>query len=100
MKIDGHFNKNEEPAVSLDVGQLEIEFLVDTGFTGGLMIPEVLANDLHFKHGGALGEFQTATGERIPCPPIGWRLIGRGGGSQSRSLRRRRSENRSLEGTC
>ena len=30
------------------------------------MIPEVLANDLDLKFGGALGEFQSATGELIP----------------------------------
>ena len=44
MRMNGHF-KDQEPAINLDVGPREIEFLVDTGFTGGLMIPEVLAND-------------------------------------------------------
>jgi|SRR5882724_2387995 len=66
MKLDGHFNKNEEPAISLEVGPREIEFLVDTGFTGGLMIPERLANDLGLKYGGGLEEFYFATGEPIP----------------------------------
>ena len=62
--MDGHF-KDEEPSISLDVGPREIEFLVDTGFTGGLMIPEVLANDLDLTYVGA-GEFQSATGQPIP----------------------------------
>ena len=66
MKMDGHFNRNEEPAISLEVGAREIEFLVDTGFTGGLMIPERLANDLGLKYGGGLEEFYSATGEPIP----------------------------------
>jgi len=57
MKMDGHFNKNEEPAISLDVGAREIEFL---------MIPERLANDLGLKYGGGLEEFYSATGEPIP----------------------------------
>ena len=66
MQMDGYFNENNEPAIRLDVGPREIEFLVDTGFTGGLMIPEALANDLDLKYGGALEEYYSATGELIP----------------------------------
>jgi clan AA aspartic protease len=64
--MDGYFNANDEPAISLDVGPREIEFLVDTGFTGGLMIPEGLAKDLDIKYRGALEEFYSVTGEPIP----------------------------------
>jgi clan AA aspartic protease len=65
MRMDGYFNANNEPAISLDVGPREIEFLLDTGFTGGLMIPDGLARDLDIKYGGALEEFYSATGEPI-----------------------------------
>lgn len=100
MKMDGHFNKNEEPAISLDVGPLEIEFLVDTGFTGGLMIPEVLANDLNLKHGGALGEFQSATGERIPVSTYRMEIDWLGRRITIPVATSSQSENRSLAGTC
>src|ERR1044071_1134552 len=66
MQMDGYFNANDEPAIRVDVGPREIEFLVDTGFTGGLMMPEELVNDLDIKYGGALGEFYSVTGEPIP----------------------------------
>src|ERR1051325_3586220 len=63
--MDGYFNANDEPAIRIDVGPCEIEFLVDTGFTGGLIIPDGLAKDLDIKSGGALEEFYSATGEPI-----------------------------------
>jgi clan AA aspartic protease len=61
----GYF-KDEEPAMRLEVGSREIEFLVDTGFSGDLLIPDGLANDLDLKNGGALGEFQSVTGQPVP----------------------------------
>lgn len=40
MQIDGYFNNRDEPVIRLDVGSSQIEFLVDTGFNGGLIIPD------------------------------------------------------------
>jgi len=48
MLIDGYFNANDEPAIKLDLFSFTIEFLVDTGFAGGLIIPEQLSAGLDF----------------------------------------------------
>ena len=46
MQIDGYFNVRDEPVIRLDVGGSQVEFLVDTGFNGGLIIPNQLAEGL------------------------------------------------------
>src|SRR5258708_3969595 len=63
MQIDGYFNTNDEPAISLNVGSHQIEVLVDTGFSGDLIIPDSLAKDLDIKHERGLEEFCSVTGE-------------------------------------
>ncbi len=37
MRIDGYFNANDEPALTLDLISASIEVLIDTGFLGGLI---------------------------------------------------------------
>jgi clan AA aspartic protease len=60
MQIEGYFNVRDEPVIGLDVGASQIEFLVDTGFNGGLIIPEQMAERLDIKYDRGLEEFRTA----------------------------------------
>lgn len=60
MQIDGYFNVPDEPVLGLDVGSSQIEFLVDTGFNGGLIIPEQMTAGLDIKYDRGLEEFRTA----------------------------------------
>jgi clan AA aspartic protease len=62
MQIDGYFNANDEPAIQLDLGTGAIDFLVDTGFAGGLIIPSSLVAGLPLEIEGFV-EFRTATAE-------------------------------------
>lgn len=62
MQMDGYFNVRDEPVVGLDVGSSQIEFLVDTGFNGGLIIPDQMAEGLDIRYDRGLEEFCTATG--------------------------------------
>lgn len=62
MQIEGYFNKHEEPVVSLNIGLLSIEMLVDTGFSGSLIVPGHIAHQLDKKFEGP-EEFQSVTGE-------------------------------------
>jgi clan AA aspartic protease len=62
MQIDGYFNMRGEPVIRLDVGSSRIEVLVDTGFNGGLIIPDQLAKELDLTYDRGLEEFCTATG--------------------------------------
>jgi clan AA aspartic protease len=62
MQIDGYFNLRDEPVIKLDIGPSQIEFLVDTGFNGGLIIPNEMAKGLDIKYDRGLEEFCTATG--------------------------------------
>ena len=68
MQIDGYFNFLDEPVIKLDVGSSQIEFLVDTGFSGGLIIPEQLAKGLDIIYARELEEFSSVTGEPILMP--------------------------------
>ena len=67
MRIDGFFNANDEPAVTLDLISSSIEVLVDTGFAGSLIIPEHLSSGLalHFE---GFEEFYTVTGHIFVAP--------------------------------
>ncbi len=67
MHMDGYFNENNEPAIGLNVGARQMEFLVDTGFTGSLIIPEELANDLEITYNLGLEEFHSVTGKAFPA---------------------------------
>lgn len=60
MQIDGYFNVRDEPVIGLDIGSSQIEFLVDTGFNGGLIIPEQTAEGLDIRYDRGLEEFRTA----------------------------------------
>jgi len=62
MQIDGYFNVRYEPVIKLDVGSSQIEFLVDTGFNGGLIIPDQLAKGLDINYDRGLEEFCSVTG--------------------------------------
>lgn len=64
MIINGYFNHNDEPVVSLNLVSTSIEVLIDTGFAGSLIVPEALADDftLHFQ---GVDEFLTATGQEF-----------------------------------
>jgi clan AA aspartic protease len=60
--MDGYFNLSDEPVVELDVGSSRLEFLVDTGFNGSLIVPSQIANRLDLRFEGP-EEFQSVTGE-------------------------------------
>jgi clan AA aspartic protease len=62
MQVEGYFNARDEPVISLQVGSLSIEVLVDTGFNGSLLIPGHVANQLDLRFEGP-EEFQSVTGE-------------------------------------
>ena len=60
--MDGYFNVRDEPVIRLEVGSSHIEVLVDTGFNGGLIIPDQMARHLDIRYDRGLEEFCTATG--------------------------------------
>ena len=62
MQLNGYFNERNEPVVTLKLGSLSIEVLVDTGFGGSLIIPGNIAHQLNLKFEGP-EEFQSVTGE-------------------------------------
>ncbi len=63
MQINGYFNVRDEPVIRLDVGSSHIEVLVDTGFNGGLTIPDQMAEGLEIKYDRGLEELYSVTGE-------------------------------------
>ena len=67
MRIQGYFNENDEPALMLDLISTSIEVLIDTGFTGSLIVPQSLSDDLvlHFE---GFEEFYTVTGHVFVAP--------------------------------
>lgn len=67
MQIDGYFNANDEPAIRLDLGAGAIDILVDTGFTGSLILPDSLAGGLALRFEG-FEEFYTATWQVFSAP--------------------------------
>ena len=67
MNIEGYFNQNNEPAITLDLISTSIEVLIDTGFAGGLIIPEKMAIGLTLNFEG-VDEFITATGQEFFAP--------------------------------
>lgn len=62
MQTDGYFNVRNDPVIRLDVGSSKVEFLVDTGFNGGLIIPNELAERLDTSYDRGLEEFSSVTG--------------------------------------
>lgn len=62
MQIDGYFNRRNDPVIRLDVGSSKVEFLVDTGFNGGLIIPNEVAERLEVNYDRGLEEFSSVTG--------------------------------------
>ncbi|HLC85246.1 MAG TPA: retroviral-like aspartic protease family protein [Candidatus Nanoarchaeia archaeon] len=61
MKILGRFLFGL-PLVSLSLGRQEIEFMVDTGFNGQVLIPHHLASELGLRDAGT-ADYVTADGE-------------------------------------
>lgn len=64
-QIDGYFNVRDEPVIRLDVGSSPLEFLVDTGFNGGLIIPDQVAGGLEIKYDRGLEELYSVTGRSV-----------------------------------
>lgn len=62
MQIDGYFNIRNDPVIGLEVGSSNVEFLVETGFNGGLIIPSELAERLEITYDRGLEEFSSVTG--------------------------------------
>lgn len=62
--MDGYFNSYNEPVVRLDIGSLSVEVLVDTGFSGSLIIPGKVADNLDLKF-VAHEDFLSVTGAPI-----------------------------------
>lgn len=67
MTIEGYFNDNDEPVINLDLISTSIEVLIDTGFAGGLIVPETLAIGLNL-HFEGVDQFITATGQDFYAP--------------------------------
>ena len=67
MHIEGYFNEHDEPCLSFDLGSGAIDVLIDTGFSGSLIIPQTVANDLTLNFEG-VEEFYTATGQMFLAP--------------------------------
>ncbi len=65
MDIEGYFNVHNEPVIRLDVGSSHIEVLVDTGFSGGLILPDQMAKKLDITYDRGLEEFSSVIGERF-----------------------------------
>ncbi|PYS80259.1 MAG: hypothetical protein DMF70_11425 [Acidobacteria bacterium] len=63
MQIEGYFNVRDEPAIKLDVGSSQVKFLVDTGFNGGLIVPDQVAEGLEIRYDRGLEEMYSVTGE-------------------------------------
>jgi clan AA aspartic protease len=76
MTIDGYFNARDEPVIRLEVGSAQIEFLVDTGFNGSLIMPDEMASGLEIKYDRGLEELYSVTGEMFLASgcsmEIGW----------------------------
>lgn len=75
MQIDGYFNTRSDPVIKLDVGSSNVEFLVDTGFNGGLIIPNEIAEGLDINYDRGLEEFSSVTGTTFlasGCSMITW----------------------------
>jgi len=79
MQIDGYFNANDEPAIQLDLGTGAIDFLVDTGFAGGLIIPSSLVAGLPLEI-EVLSSSEPRLQKRSLRPPTPWRLSGSANG--------------------
>jgi|GEM_PF-1270061 len=62
MQLDGYFNATGEPAIQLDLGFGQVEILIDTGFSGWLIVPTDFAIDLADAFEG-FQSFLTATGQ-------------------------------------
>jgi len=62
VQIDGYFNTRNDPVIKLDVGSSKVEFLVDTGFNGGLIFPNQVAERLDISYDRGLEEFSSVTG--------------------------------------
>lgn len=62
MQIDGYFSVRNDPVIRLDVSSSNVEFLVDTGFNGGLIIPNEIAEGLDVNYDRGLEEFSSVTG--------------------------------------
>ena len=64
MQLDGYFNTDNQPAVQLVLDGKNVEVLIDTGFSGGLILPIEVAEDLSLDFEG-FEEFSTATGQAL-----------------------------------
>jgi clan AA aspartic protease len=62
MEVDGYFNLSGEPIIKLGSGSSHIEVLIDTGFTGSLIMPGQMARELELTQDRGFEEFFTATG--------------------------------------
>ena len=67
MRIDGYFNANDEPAITLNLISSSLEVLVDTGFAGSLILPAHLSTGLALQFRG-FDEFFTVTGDLLVAP--------------------------------
>ncbi len=76
MQIDGYFNTRGEPVIRLDVGSSRIEVLVDTGFNGGLIIPDQLARNWISRTTEDWKSFAQLQEQRSWRPVVRWRLAG------------------------
>lgn len=67
MHLTGYFNEFSEPALQLDLFSKSLEVLIDTGFAGGLIVPQDAATGLtlHFE---GFEEFYTVTGHTFVAP--------------------------------
>lgn len=83
----------------LDVGSLSVEVLIDTGFSGSLIIPGKVADNMDLKF-EAHEEFLSATGAPILLPLARLKLTGLAEGSESPLHVAEKSAKLSLEVKC
>ncbi len=62
MQIEGYSSENSEPVLKLYMGSSSIEFLIDTGFDGSLIVPTEIADGLSLRFEG-FEEFHSVTGQ-------------------------------------
>ena len=64
MQLDGQFNALGEPVIQMVLDGKSLEVLIDTGFSGGLILPIEFAEELSLDFEG-FEEFSTASGHLL-----------------------------------
>lgn len=99
MQLDGYFNARGEPAIQLDLGGVNLEVLIDTGFAGWLIVPANFDNTLGLRCEG-FEEFTPLPDKLSLRRFVFWTSIGSISGLECQSLLALTSPRLSWEGRC